>query len=93
LPTVNGLGFMAIIEKKLKIPEDLKRCVEFHGHICPGLIYGYLVAKKAMKLMELRRAIDEEVVASRDLGPVWYKHFLYPQLSRENKVVSQTGES
>jgi len=41
---------MAIIEKKLKIPEDLKRCVEFHGHI-------------------------------------------YPQLSRENKVVSQIGES
>jgi len=61
LPTANGLGFMAIIENKLKIPEDLERCVEFHGHICPGLIYGYLVAKEAMKLMELQRAIDESV--------------------------------
>lgn len=58
-----GLSFMAIIENILKIPEDLERCVEFHGHICPGLIYGYLVAKEAMRLMELRRAVDEEVVA------------------------------
>jgi formylmethanofuran dehydrogenase subunit E len=50
-------------DNKLDIPEELKRCVEFHGHICPGLIYGYRVAKEAMKLMDLRRAIDEEVVA------------------------------
>jgi len=46
-----------------KMPDDLKRCGEFHGHICPGLIYGYRVAKEAMKLMNLRRAVDEEVVA------------------------------
>lgn len=45
------------------MPDDLKRCVEFHGHICPGLIYGYRVAMEAMKLMELRRSADEEVVA------------------------------
>ncbi|NTW77372.1 MAG: formylmethanofuran dehydrogenase, partial [Syntrophaceae bacterium] len=44
-------------------PDDLKRCVEFHGHICPGLIYGYRVAKEAMRLMDIRRAVDEEVVA------------------------------
>ena len=45
------------------MPDDLKRCGEFHGHICPGLIYGYRVAKEAMKLMNLSRAVDEEVVA------------------------------
>jgi formylmethanofuran dehydrogenase subunit E len=45
------------------IPEDLARCVAFHRHICPGLVYGYLVAKEAMKLMDLRRAMDEEIVA------------------------------
>jgi formylmethanofuran dehydrogenase subunit E len=45
------------------MPGDLKSCVEFHGHICPGLIYGYRVALEAMKLMDLRRAVDEEVVA------------------------------
>lgn len=37
--------------------------MEFHGHICPGLIYGYRVAKEAIRLMELRQAIDEEIVA------------------------------
>jgi formylmethanofuran dehydrogenase subunit E len=50
-------------DNKHKMPDDLKRCVQFHGHICPGLVYGYRVAKEAMKLMNLRRAVDEEVVA------------------------------
>jgi formylmethanofuran dehydrogenase subunit E len=54
MPTTDG---------KWKMPDDLKRCVEFHGHICPGLVYGYRVAKEAMRLMSLRRAVDEEVVA------------------------------
>ena len=48
------------------IPEDLARCVAFHGHICPGLVYGYLVAKEAMRLMNLGRAADEEIVAICD---------------------------
>lgn len=43
--------------------DDLEKCVEFHGHICPGLIYGYRVAKEAMELMDIARAVDEEVVA------------------------------
>ncbi|PKN06169.1 MAG: formylmethanofuran dehydrogenase [Deltaproteobacteria bacterium HGW-Deltaproteobacteria-7] len=54
---------MTAIDSKQKMPDDLRRCVEFHGHICPGLIYGYRVAKEAIRLMNLRRAVDEEVVA------------------------------
>jgi len=54
---------MPAAESKKKMPDDLKRCVDFHGHVCPGLIYGYRVAKEAMKLMELKRSVDEEVVA------------------------------
>jgi formylmethanofuran dehydrogenase subunit E len=50
-------------DSKQKMPDDLKRCIEFHGHICPGLIYGYRVAKEAMKLMNIGRSVDEEVVA------------------------------
>ncbi len=46
-----------------EMPDDLKQCVEFHGHICPGLIYGYRVAREAMRLMGIARAADEEVVA------------------------------
>lgn len=45
-----------------EIPEDLKRCVAFHGHLCPGLVYGYLVAKNASERLGLRRSQDEEVV-------------------------------
>ena len=48
---------------KQAMPDDLKRCVEFHGHICPGLIYGYRVAREAMQLMNIGRSVDEEVVA------------------------------
>jgi formylmethanofuran dehydrogenase subunit E len=43
--------------------ESLKACVDFHGHLCPGLIYGYRVAAEAMKKMGLSRAEDEETVA------------------------------
>lgn len=44
-------------------PEGLKRCIAFHGHLCPGLVYGYLVAKQAIQLLGLHRSQDEEVVA------------------------------
>ena len=55
--------FMPNIDSENKMPDDLNKCVEFHGHICPGLIYGYRVAKEAMKLMGIIRSVDEEVVA------------------------------
>ena len=45
-----------------QLPEDLKRCIAFHGHVCPGLVYGYLVAQRAMELLSLGRSMDEEVV-------------------------------
>ena len=45
------------------LPEDLNRCIAFHGHLCPGLIYGYRVAAAAVDLLQLKRSKDEEVVA------------------------------
>lgn len=48
---------------KTEIPSDLKGCVAFHGHLCPGLVYGYLVAKESIRLLGLKRSADEEVVA------------------------------
>ena len=47
---------------KFNLPEDLKKCIEFHGHLCPGLVYGYRVAKEAITLLDLKRSKDEEVV-------------------------------
>lgn len=51
------------MEHEHALPDDLHRCVEFHGHIRPGLIYGYRVAKEALRLMGTGRAMDEKVVA------------------------------
>ena len=47
----------------ISFPEDLRQCIHFHGHLCPGLIYGYRVAKEALRLMGSGRAHDEEIVA------------------------------
>jgi len=48
---------------KFALPDDIKPTIEFHGHLCPGLVYGYLVAKAAIDLLGLQRSMDEEVVA------------------------------
>ncbi len=44
------------------LPEDLKPVVEFHGHLCPGLLIGYRAAKAARDQLPLPRAQDEELV-------------------------------
>ena len=54
-----------MIKRKIdetRLPDDLLDCIMFHGHLCPGLVYGYLAAKKAMDLLYTRRSRDEEVV-------------------------------
>ncbi len=41
--------------------EDLKKAIEFHGHMCPGLAMGYRVAKYVKE--HYPRSEDEELVA------------------------------
>ena len=43
--------------------DKFQECTEFHGHLCPGLVYGYLVAEESVKLLNISRAGDEEIVA------------------------------
>lgn len=43
--------------------ESFKKCLDFHGHLCPGLSYGYQAAMAGMDWLEARRAEDEEIVA------------------------------
>lgn len=40
-----------------------EKVVEFHGHVCPGLAYGYRVATEFMKGMGTGPSQDEELVA------------------------------
>lgn len=41
---------------------DLKKAAEFHGHVCPGLVFGLRAAKAALEELG-PRALDEELVA------------------------------
>ncbi len=45
------------------LPEDFIRCVNFHGHLCPGLAIGYAAVKAAETVLDLTPAEDEEIVA------------------------------
>lgn len=42
---------------------DWAKCVDFHGHACPGLAIGYRVARAAMENLGEIRDRDEELVA------------------------------
>jgi formylmethanofuran dehydrogenase subunit E len=46
-----------------EIPKDLTAAVEFHGHLCPGLVMGYLAAKVGLERLGPDRAEDEELIA------------------------------
>lgn len=43
--------------------EQLKKAVDFHGHICPGLMIGYRAAKAGLARLEGQRSEDEELIA------------------------------
>jgi formylmethanofuran dehydrogenase subunit E len=43
--------------------KDFAKCVEFHGHICPGLSIGFQAARILMARLGARKAPDEELVA------------------------------
>jgi formylmethanofuran dehydrogenase subunit E len=42
---------------------DFAKCVEFHGHTCPGLAIGFQAARTLMKRLGVRKAPDEELLA------------------------------
>ena len=43
--------------------KDFEKCVDFHGHICPGLSIGYRASQAGMEWLKEHRAADEEIVA------------------------------
>ncbi len=46
-----------------KLPADLQRAIEFHGHLCPGLMVGWRAARAAASALGLEPSQDEELVA------------------------------
>ena len=49
--------------KQIMESEEFKKCADFHGHICPGLVIGYKAAKIGMERLNEQRAEDEEIAA------------------------------
>lgn len=49
--------------KHLATREDFQKCLEFHGHLCPGLSIGYRAALAGMERLGRERSEDEEIVA------------------------------
>lgn len=45
------------------LPDDLKRALDFHGHLCPGLMIGWRAVRAASKALGLKPSQDEELVA------------------------------
>lgn len=43
--------------------KDFKKCLEFHGHLCPGLSIGYRAARAGLKRLDQERSEDEELVS------------------------------
>jgi len=43
--------------------DQFKKCLDFHGHLCPGLAMGYQAAVAGMQWLAARRSEDEEIVA------------------------------
>ena len=56
--------------------EDFKRCVDFHGHICPGLSIGYKAAKVALE------KLNEERSETKRSWPSWRRTRVPPMRCR-----------
>jgi len=50
-------------DEKILSSEEFTKCVEFHGHICPGLAIGFRAARALMEWLGVRKAPDEELLA------------------------------
>jgi len=54
---------MGMTAEEIQSSEAFKRCVEFHGHVCPGLAIGFKAAQALMGHLGATRSPDEELVA------------------------------
>jgi formylmethanofuran dehydrogenase subunit E len=46
----------------MEIDPELQQAIDFHGHLCPGLLIGYRAARAAMERFAVKKAYDEELV-------------------------------
>ncbi len=51
-------------QEGILIKGNINKCVEFHGHLCPGLAIGFQAARILMKRLNVRKSPDEELLAT-----------------------------
>jgi formylmethanofuran dehydrogenase subunit E len=49
--------------KDIIASKKFQKCVEFHGHLCPGLTMGYKASMAGLEWLKTHRSVDEEIVA------------------------------
>jgi len=47
-----------------RYPADLQKVIDFHGHLCPGVLIGYRASLIALRQLGTSRSVDEELVAT-----------------------------
>ncbi len=50
-------------EKQIDKEALFQKCLDFHGHLCPGLTMGFQAAMAGMEFLSEARSQDEEIVA------------------------------
>ena len=45
-------------------PADLQKVIDFHGHLCPGVLLGYRASLVALRELRTSPSSDEELVAT-----------------------------
>ena len=50
-------------DKVISFDGDFSKCIQFHGHACPGLAIGFQAARTLMERLEVRKSPDEELIA------------------------------
>ena len=50
-------------DEAISLSRDFRKCIEFHGHTCPGLAIGFRAARTLMERLGVTKAPDEELVA------------------------------
>ncbi len=74
----------------------LELAIQFHGHICPGLLMGIRAAEFAMDKLEINRAEDEEllaVVETNSCGVDAIQAILGCTLGKGNLMVKDYGKA
>ena len=60
---INPIATKLVSMANADIPDDLNPIIDFHGHLCPGLVLGYRAAKAGIERIHAMHSENEELIA------------------------------